>query len=226
LGILLAGHINFFVENKERPQANVEHFLFTESELRWSILQLYIRCRSNGSCCGCTTGHRHGHADDSRNRYGLLQVLLLCLWHSGNLHAFWEMVQKPFAHSIIHHTPCTNTLQDHHFARRPGIPIARAQGASEVAPGKAVHKRVSAKLVPRHRETASQQDVGRIARHVMPLRNACKRLTIQRPKPFVWSKAEAYRFAATPCCSQGNAASALVLCLPQPLCRLTDLAKE
>ena len=50
LGILLAGHINFFVENKERPQANVKDFLFIESELRWGIPQMYIRVRSNGSC--------------------------------------------------------------------------------------------------------------------------------------------------------------------------------
>jgi len=34
LGILLAGHISFFIENKERSQANVEDFLFIESELR------------------------------------------------------------------------------------------------------------------------------------------------------------------------------------------------
>jgi hypothetical protein len=144
LGILLAGHTNFFVEDKEGPQANVRHFLFTESELRWSILQLCIRRRSNGSCCRCT-GHRHGHADDSRNRYGLLQVLLLCLWHSGNLHVSEKW--KLFARSTIHHTPCTDTLQDHRFAHRPDIPIARARDASEVAPGKAVHKRVSAQSV-------------------------------------------------------------------------------
>jgi hypothetical protein len=40
LGILLAGHINFFVENKERPQANVKDFLFIESKLRWGIPQM------------------------------------------------------------------------------------------------------------------------------------------------------------------------------------------
>jgi hypothetical protein len=89
LGILLAGHINFFVENKERPQANVKDFLFIESELRWGIPQMYIRFRSNGSCCGRSARHCHGHADDSRNRYDLLQmflrcpyVLLFCPWHS------------------------------------------------------------------------------------------------------------------------------------------------
>jgi hypothetical protein len=113
------------------------------------------------------------------------------------------MVQKPFAHSIIHHTPCTDTLQDHHFAHRPGITVARARGVSEVAPGKALHKRVSAQLVPQRRETASQQDAGRITRRMsMPLRKTCKRLTItraiQHPKPFVWSKAETHRFAAAP----------------------------
>jgi hypothetical protein len=70
-----AGQIIFFVENKERPQADVKDFLFIQSEWWCGILQMYIRCRSNGSCCRSAAGHRHGHADDSRNRYGLLQML-------------------------------------------------------------------------------------------------------------------------------------------------------
>ena len=73
LGNLHAGQISFSVENKERPQADVRDFLFIENKLRYGIQQMHIRCRSDGSCCGCA-GHRYGHADDSRNRYGLLQM--------------------------------------------------------------------------------------------------------------------------------------------------------
>jgi hypothetical protein len=75
LGKLHAGQISFSVENKERPQADVKDFLFIEDQLRWGIPQINIRLRANGSCCCGCAGHRHRHADDSRDRYDLLQVL-------------------------------------------------------------------------------------------------------------------------------------------------------
>jgi hypothetical protein len=125
LRILLAGHINFFVENKERPQANVKDFLFMESDLRWGIPQLYIRCRSDGSCCGCTAGHRHRQADGSRNRYGLLEVLLLCLWHIRNL-----------SRSTIYQTPCAGPLARSSLRTPPKHPHCSRMGASDIVTGK------------------------------------------------------------------------------------------
>jgi hypothetical protein len=102
LGILHAGQISFSVENKERSQADVKDFLFIENQLRWGIPQINIRFGSNDSCRGCT-GHRHGHADDSRNRYGLLQVLqvlLLCPWHSrSSMPAGGKCDKRPLAHT-------------------------------------------------------------------------------------------------------------------------------
>jgi hypothetical protein len=100
---------SFFIENKERSQANVKDFLFIESELRRGIPQIYVRCRCKGSGCGSAAGHRHGHADDSGDRYGLPQVLLLCFqvlllypWHTRNLPCLPVIATKALSHTLPH----------------------------------------------------------------------------------------------------------------------------
>lgn len=96
----------FPVENKERRQADVHDFFFTESDVRARRGTPYIRHRSNVSRRGCSSRQRHRHADDSRNRDGLLQVLLLFLPHVENLLRVERIVPAAVSYA------CHGHLQD------------------------------------------------------------------------------------------------------------------
>ena len=123
LGVLLAGPVEFFVENflvenEERPQADVGDFLFTEIDLwAWYVIpQRSVRCRTKGSCCVCAACQRHRRADRAGDRQGLLQVLSLRL-----LLLVWGMSRPPMpyckcyiefvAHNAIG-TPSRDAVQD------------------------------------------------------------------------------------------------------------------
>jgi hypothetical protein len=103
-GVLHAGLVEFLVENVERPQTDVGDFLFTERDFRARCSIPRIRYRS--------THQRHRHANDSHNRYGLLQVLLLCLGHSESSMPAGKCYVNFVANGIIC-TLGTDTLQGH-----------------------------------------------------------------------------------------------------------------
>jgi hypothetical protein len=67
----------FLVEDVERPQADVDDFFLTESDLgRGGIPRRYFRGRHSG-CCGCAARQRQRHADDSNHWYGFLRKFSL-----------------------------------------------------------------------------------------------------------------------------------------------------
>src|SRR5262249_43051735 len=81
----------FLVEDVERGQADVGHFLFAEKDLVTlrCVLGRRVRRRA-GVCRRCAARQRQGHAGDAQYRYGLAQTLslrsLLRLRHSRVLH--------------------------------------------------------------------------------------------------------------------------------------------
>jgi hypothetical protein len=119
-GVLHAGFVKLFVENKERPQADVRNFLVSEIDLRngCGIRQRRIRSRSDRPCRVCSARRqRHRSANSSRNRYGLLQppliwLLLRLLGHVKTSHA---LLQRPpelaatMRFVLGRRTPCKTT---------------------------------------------------------------------------------------------------------------------
>ena len=149
----------FLVEDVERPQADVDDFFLTESDLgRGGIPRRYFRGRHSG-CCGCAARQRQRHADDSNHWYGFLRkfslrstlrvrhsrVLPRLLANVRRPERYWYALPMHLARPITHADWCSLHEADARCRRQREQPFIRHANRSPAC----TTKRAGASRVPR-----------------------------------------------------------------------------